>query len=328
MWKRKKLNIPANPNELGPLLNSTFGPIVSTLETLVDALELLKSLLLAYEEPFFSKLARGLKGTLISLSNTGMYVCHVLPDIDRVISTEEALDLLAESILDPFDIQRPIAEGTAYVDMVMFAIESGSLGGVLEILRLIDQLIRVPYINLDYDLARWNTPGDTYTIVEGEGQYPDWVSANAYDLFPFLQDATASIIQVLDLFIIEGNWYVIEQAIAILQEKIAIINQLIAAINLLRDTYLSILNIGDLLVYRIQGEHDQGSLAGEVIKARAELDLLREERSGVILTQQTLDTSVLVEVRHKQEGNVVGGVIALAASTVDSTIFDVIFGVD
>lgn len=205
--------------------------IVLILNTAVDVLRAVAVFLFDILNPLavlIDQIIQDLTDFIQGLKDAKVGVTWALPSLDNLISTEEAISKIRQSLDDQFDRNRPItAEGTEVaVAMALFVPRvNGGPEDIERLIELVKNLIDIdPFLDLEEKIA-FNQPPPP--VLKGQSQAPDWISYKLTDAIPVIGDFVAAAEELLGLLKFNVSYSeIVNKLIAIIEQKAALLQQL------------------------------------------------------------------------------------------------------
>ena len=176
-------------------LDSIISGITAAIGVAVEAVELAATVfdLVAFSyDAVLQALIDALDAIIKGLIEMGITYTAVIPTLGNLHSAEEALELLARSVEDEYDLSRPNTSNTAalQVSMICFVVKAGTLPELFDLINSLRSLINFSSFENSIETV---TAEAKFLPLTG-GEKPDWNSAKLVDAFPFVGD----LLQQLD----------------------------------------------------------------------------------------------------------------------------------
>lgn len=205
--------------------------IVLILNTAVDVLRAVSVFLFDILSPLailIDQIIQDLTDFIQGLKDAKVGVTWALPTLDNLISTEEAISKIRQSLDDQFDANRPITAEGAETAIAMALFVPRANGGPEDVTRLIElvkNLIDIdPFIDLTEKIT-FNQPPPP--VLKGQSQTPDWISYKLTDAIPAIGDFVAAAEELLGLLKFNVTFSeIVNKMIAIIEQKAALLQQL------------------------------------------------------------------------------------------------------
>lgn len=319
-WTKLKI-IPFDDSQLQP-----FGIILDDTETVANAIVTSgEAALVVIEQAItiISQLQQGPAFLLIEtlkevrslfegLLDLGLGICYILPNESNNRSLEECFGLLANSVQDTLDDDRPITgQGQENVFILTFAMRGFNFASLIELYNKLRALFTtLPDLSsmAEYQ-ALLDQPVEDIPPGIFKGDYPNWSSKRFIDEFPDLRESIEDIVLELDNLIdtLGLKYQLLTDIIRVLRIKLtaidSIISQLISIIE-----FLELLIDGDsFLVHLIAGDYTQAELASEIRKAGNTLPSSGVDNVGTLISMsmvappQTDDSVNIIEQLFRSE---------------------------
>lgn len=212
---------------------------------------------------------RQLRDLFQGLLDTGVFMTMIEPTPARLVSAEDCLRLLASSLTDDRDKNRPITVSGAVEEVCMF-----SLVARLPDLRLFDrlmdainELLKLPeFPRYRAALDRLQRERVKPSPGKGKGAYPDWNAGRLIDIVPALGEALKDIIETINLLIelVSAQFALMEDLIKAIEQKVLAITRILNIIEQILNTIELILSANFLTGLFIWGTYSPESLAEEI----------------------------------------------------------------
>lgn len=234
---------------LSPIDEDLFEDLLEIVETvtefignaagiLVDIAEAYKVLEVGFDQ-LLQDLILALQAIINGIVELGMSYCTVIPTLGNLHSVEEALEKLATSVEDQYDLNRPNKTNGAVVGitMVVFIARASTIELLLPILDNIRAILNIS----DFQNLLTIVPAEMDFLPFTGGELPDWNSAKLVDAFPLVGDLLQPMEELLAMLPQLATIGTGLAAMAAMLEKKALQLQLLAAsINAAFANYLRI----------------------------------------------------------------------------------------
>jgi len=224
-----------------PLTTSALGAVLATVEALRDA--------------------------IVGILNATGYFTYVIPTPAKDYDFTEAMTLLAESVVDIYDAERPVDGSNVEVFSMTFALREPSITNLQTLFARIKDFIKVPeFPRFQYELERFGQKTDEVPLGNGQGSYPDWQKYdNIIDQFPGMKTVLEDTKLILERLIEATGigFAALDDLTEVILQKAALLETITNKIQAFIEAMLLILNLDFFPVLFVQGTLNDIGLASQ-----------------------------------------------------------------